>query len=185
MEIPPRGRHYADVWDEEDGAAPGTTPRVSVPNLRQLTGDTPTTANGSSRTSASTSLPPAWHIADMPDIATKEEMRGLGNISERLIAAIIPDGAAQMEERAKEVEGRYGQEWEERPGEGLAVRINARELEERVKKELRGVMLLGEHEEVSDLSLTRNCYAGGPCAALGLVLAGTRRGYRSLSLVTP
>lgn len=78
-----------------------------------------------------------------------DERRGLGNIAERLIAAVIPDPSSDVAARKKEVEGTYGWDWVPRPEEGLAAKINARELEERVKKELRGVMLLGERDEVS------------------------------------
>ena len=85
----------------------------------------------------------------MGDDAVTDERRGLGNIAERLIAAVIPDSASDVAARKKEVEGTYGWDWVPRPEEGLAAKINARELEERVKKELRGVMLLGERDEVS------------------------------------
>jgi transcriptional adapter 3 len=87
-------------------------------------------------------------MADLSDAALSEELRGLGSISERLVAAVIPDAMPDVEGHKRAVQGVYGQEWEPRPGEGLAAKINARELEERVKKELRGVMLLGERDEV-------------------------------------
>lgn len=135
FEIPPKGRHYTEVWDEEDGAPPGTTPRVSVPNLRQMTtGAVPTPG----------AMPPSWTPAEMSDHALIEELRGLGHISERLVAAVIPEAEAELAAYRERTKGTVGEEYERE-----AVKVNARELEERLKKELRGVLLLGEHDEVS------------------------------------
>lgn len=130
-DIPPRGRHYSEVWDEEDGNPPGTTPRISVPNLRQLNGTYPPVIN----------IPPWTPLHDLKEENLAEELRGLGSVTERVIAAVMPnppDPAAQ---------GRMGREFEGRE-EGT---VDVRELEDKVKKELRAVMLLGEHEDVSGL----------------------------------
>lgn len=115
-EIPPRGRHYTEVWDEEDGV-PGSNPRVSVPNMRPgVTGH--------------------WAASDIRDEHLVEEHRGLGPLTERLVAAMISDTDEQEE--------KPGADMDERPQ-----RVDVMELEDRVKKELRALMLLGEQEEVS------------------------------------
>ncbi|KAL1411489.1 Transcriptional regulator [Vanrija albida] len=128
--IPQRGRHYTEIWDEEDALPPGTTPRFSVPNLRQA-------ANG-------THQPPLVHCVptEIRDANLLEENKGLGSMTERVVAAVIggDDIAAAAKEQAEKKP--------EPEGEAVnATRVDVVELEDRVKKELRSVMLLGEHEE--------------------------------------
>lgn len=129
--IPPRGRHYTEIWDEEDGNPPGSTSRYPVPSAR---------------------LPPNGAVAPIPhtipteiqDANLVQENRGLGPLTERVVAAVIggPDIAEVNKEAAEkkpepEISSREG------------ARVDVAELEEKVKKELRSVLLLGEHEEVS------------------------------------
>ncbi|KAI9636349.1 histone acetyltransferases subunit 3-domain-containing protein [Dioszegia hungarica] len=126
-DVPPRGRHYTEVWDEEDGNPIGTTHRISVPNLRQLNGTYPPST-----------LVPSWIPAqDLKEEYSVEELRGLGNITERVVAAVV---ALETDPASH---GRMATDFDGKE----AVKVDVKELEERVKKELRAVMLLGEHEE--------------------------------------
>lgn len=129
--IPPRGRHYTEIWDEEDGNPPGTTPRYPIPSARLP-------PNGA--------LPPIPHTiaTEIRDVNLVQENRGLGPLTERVVAAVIggPDIAVANKEAAEKKP-----EPEESSREGA--RVDVVDLEEKVKKELRSVMLLGEHEEVS------------------------------------
>lgn len=135
-EIPPRGRHYTEVWDEEDGALPGTTPRVSVPNMRL-----PPAASGKNPAAPAAHFVPA---TELKDENLMEEFKGLGNITERVVAAVVPDPDTA---RAK-AEAVKGKAAEEGSGGREAARVDVADLEDRMKRELRSVMLLGEHEEV-------------------------------------
>lgn len=130
-DVPARGRHYTEVWDEEDGNPFGTTHRISVPNLRSLNGTHP----------PSTNIPPWVPSQDLREEHLVEELRGLGSITERVVAAVVPV------EADPDAQGRVAIEYEGKE----AGKVDVKELEERVKKELRAVMLLGEHEDVSIL----------------------------------
>jgi transcriptional adapter 3 len=129
FEIPARGRHYQDVWDEEDGLPAGTTPHHPI-----------------SASPKSGRVPP--HLShfvpanDLKDEALAHE-RGLGVMTERIVAAVQAEGHLVIRE------GGGGEVREREKGEKLDVaKIDVVELEERMKRELRAVMLLGEHEEV-------------------------------------
>ena len=124
-EIPARGRHYTEVWDEEDGLPPGTTPRVSVPNMRQ---------------GVASHFVPA---TEMREETLVNEHAGLGRLTERVVAAVIADKELASEKRAESA-GRTAED-----GSRDATRVDVVEEEERMKRELRSVMLIGEHEEVS------------------------------------
>lgn len=129
-EIPARGRHYTEVWDEEDHAI-GSNPRVSVPNMRQM-------FSGPSQ--GALAVPHFVPAAEMRDELLVDEHRGLGALTERVVAAVVgqsPDN---------DVEGKSADHIE---SGGEAGKVDVVDLEERMKKELRAVMLLGEHEEVS------------------------------------
>lgn len=127
--IPQRGRHYTDIWDEEDGNPTGSTSRYPIPSARHP-------PNGV--------IQPIPHTipTEMRDINLIQENRGLGALTERVVAAVIggPDIAEVNKEAAEKKP-----EPEESSREGA--RVDVVELEEKVKKELRTVMLLGEHEE--------------------------------------
>lgn len=129
--IPPRGKHYTEVWDEEDGNPIGTTSRFSVPSMRQGNGPAPP-------------LQP-FVACEVKDANLIEENRGVGPMTERIVAAVI--GGYDMGEIAKEAAEKRPEPYEEQRAE--AAKVDVVDLEDRVKKELRSVMLLGEHEEVS------------------------------------
>jgi len=129
--IPPRGKHYTEIWDEEDGNPPGTTPRFPVPSMRRGSGPTPP-------------LQP-FIASDVRDPQLQEENRGLGPMTERIVAAVI--GGDDLAQAAKEAAEKNPEPAEDGPAE--AAKVDVVDLEDRVKKELRSVMLLGEHEEVS------------------------------------
>ncbi|WVQ83275.1 hypothetical protein IAT38_005414 [Cryptococcus sp. DSM 104549] len=138
-DIPPRGRHYTEVWDEEDGNPPGTRPRISVPNLRlqqQLR-----RAGGSS---GGLPLPHFVPAAEMRDEHLADEGKGLGSLTERVVAAVV--GSLGLGGKGGEGEGAQlapvPEEARVEPN-----KVDVVELEERMKKELKAVMLLGEHEE--------------------------------------
>ncbi|KAL7420048.1 Transcriptional regulator [Cryptotrichosporon argae] len=119
FDVPPRGRHYTEVWDEEDGKPLGSTSRVPVPNMRPVP-----------------AVPARFNPLEMRDEHLVDEARGLGAFTERVTAALIggaPGVTAGVPEQEVEVQ---------RDG----VR-DAAELEARMKAELRAAMLLGEHDE--------------------------------------
>jgi len=125
FEIPPKGRHYTEVWDEEDGLPIGSTPRVSVPNMRSGGG-----------------LSHFVPATELRDEVLGEEFKGLGTVTERVVAAMMGDKEG-METKKEAVKGRMAEE-----GSREALKVDVLDLEDRMKRELRSVMLLGEHEEV-------------------------------------
>jgi hypothetical protein len=78
--------------------------------------------------------------AEMRDELLVDEHRGLGALTERVVAAVVG------ESQDTDVEGKSADHIE---SGGEAGKVDVVDLEERMKKELRAVMLLGEHEEVS------------------------------------
>lgn len=84
-----------------------------------------------------------------------EEHRGLGSLTERIVAAFMRDhGVGERNhdaERARREERMLGDIPEEEDERDLS-RLDVADLEERMRKELRRVMLLGEHEDVSPYS---------------------------------
>ncbi|WVO16578.1 hypothetical protein L204_104257 [Cryptococcus depauperatus] len=132
-EIPSKGRHYTEVWDEEDGNPPGTRTRVSVPNLRQqqLRKHVP---------SAGLTLPHFIPAQEMRDENLFDEQRGLGCLTERVVAAVV--GLGRPKDDKEQRLGQTGEEIRLEP-----VKIDLVNMEERMKSELKAVMLLGEHEE--------------------------------------
>ena len=132
-DIPPRGRHYTEVWDEEDGMPLGSTPRVSVPNMRPIPGNI--------AASGSHFVP----VTELKDENLVEEFKGLGTITERVVAAFVADKEVSKA-KSQAVAGKAAEDG----GVGKEpLRVDVAELEDRMKRELRSVMLLGEHEEVS------------------------------------
>ncbi|KAK4685019.1 transcriptional adapter 3, partial [Tremellales sp. Uapishka_1] len=132
-DIPSRGRHYTEIWDEEDGNPPGTTPRFPVPNLRQ-------TLAGPSQ--GGPHIPHFVPATEMRDENLFDEHRGLGSLTERIVAAVVGS--------KEDKEGKEGIESMEAMGMGMGkepAKVDVVDLEERMKKELRAVMLLGEHDE--------------------------------------
>lgn len=136
-DIPSRGRHYTDIWDEEDGLPFGTTPRLSVPSHRQLV---------SGPMQGGLALPHFVPSIEMRDENLIDEHRGLGSLTERIVAALLgrSDKAIHEKQEHMPMQKFDGSAFE---GDRDAVRVDVVELEDRMKKELKGVMLLGEHEE--------------------------------------
>ncbi len=110
FDIPPRGRHYTEIWEEEDGA-PGHA-RLPVSQPRQT----------------------IQHFVptEMRDEHLVNE-RGLGSFTERVVAAIV---------------GTFGFRQGKDEGHHEVSSVDVVDLEDGMKKELRSVMLLGEHDEV-------------------------------------
>ncbi|OCF45848.1 hypothetical protein I317_00336 [Kwoniella heveanensis CBS 569] len=153
-EVPARGRHYTEVWDEEDGNPPGTTPRFPIPALRQeqLLEQQP---NGAP--------PPVPHfvpVNELQETTLIEEQRGLGSLTERVVAAFVgrfgfghnhggdkKDSSDQDKESKDASASASAPNLESEMEDREPAKVDVAELEERMKKELKGVMLLGEHEE--------------------------------------
>ncbi|CAD6571758.1 MAG: Transcriptional regulator [Tremellales sp. Tagirdzhanova-0007] len=133
-DIPSRGRHYSEVWDEEDEQPLGTTARFPVPNWRQ---------NTSSHSHGGLALPHFVPVVEMRDENLLDEHRGLGNLTERIVAAVV----GRSDSMATHDGLVYKEDVSEFDGNREASRVDVVELEDRMKKELRALMLLGEHEE--------------------------------------
>ncbi|BEI86579.1 hypothetical protein CcaverHIS002_0608660 [Cutaneotrichosporon cavernicola] len=120
FQIPPRGRHFTEVWDEEDGSAPYTTPRVSVPPLfRQR--------------------PQRKAAQGINSVGDVEE---LGAFSERLTSGVV--GGQDLGETYQKAVACIP---EPEGDPGPLPRTDGIDMEDKVKKEMRHMMLLGEHEE--------------------------------------
>ncbi len=81
----------------------------------------------------------------MRDKYLVDEHRGLGSLTERIVAAVLgrTDTTSSKEDQVSKVN------ISEYEGNRDAAKVDVVELEDRMKKELRVLMLLGEHEEVS------------------------------------
>ena len=110
----------------------GTTSRYPVPNLR----------HGASNHGA-LSLPHYIPSAEMRDENLVDEQRGLGSLTERIVAAVVGDRATSKNVK----EAVSGKENDEDAHDNT--RVDVVIMEDRMKKELKSVMLLGENEEVS------------------------------------
>ena len=80
----------------------------------------------------------------MRDENLLDEHRGLGNLTERIVAAVV----GRSDSMATHDGLVYKEDVSEFDGNREASRVDVVELEDRMKKELRALMLLGEHEEV-------------------------------------
>lgn len=86
---------------------------------------------------------------EMRDENLVDEQRGLGALTERVVAAVVGTFVGDDKERERERRERERMENGEVGGERMdPVKVDVVDLEERMKHELRAVMLLGEHEEV-------------------------------------
>nr|KIR49613.1 transcriptional adapter 3 [Cryptococcus bacillisporus CA1280] len=146
------------VWDEEDGNPPGTRTRFPVPNLRQqqlqqsqqgLNHTRKNTLALSAGAGTATQMIPHFVPAqEMRDENLVDEQRGLGALTERVVAAVVGAFVGDDKERERERRERERMENGEVGGERVdPVKVDVVDLEERMKHELRAVMLLGEHEE--------------------------------------
>ncbi|WWC67992.1 uncharacterized protein I206_101911 [Kwoniella pini CBS 10737] len=137
-EMPPRGRHYTEIWDEEDGNPPGTTSRMAVPNLRQQ-----------QILSQTNGVQPLSHFiptSELRDEVLVEEQKGLGSLTERVVAAVV--GRLGFGEKKPTIENRQDLlVLEAEMMDREPAKVDVVDLEERMKKELKAVMLLGEHDE--------------------------------------
>lgn len=132
-EIPAKGKHYTEVWDEEDGLPIGTTPRLPVPSMRHSHGS----AGGPSR------LVPA---TDLREEHLVEENKGLGRLTERLIAGIV--GGLSKSKKETTVTDTNTNLYD---GNRDLTRLDVVDLEERMKRELKGSILINDQDEVSTL----------------------------------
>ncbi|WWD21532.1 hypothetical protein CI109_106018 [Kwoniella shandongensis] len=132
-EIPPRGRHYTEIWDEEDGNPPGSTSRFPVPNLRQ---------QQQGQNTGPLAIPHFVPAVELRDENLVDEHRGLGSLTERVVAAVV--GKFGFGEKKDDAD-KKGEPPED--GNREPAKVDVVDLEERMRKELRAVMLLGEHDE--------------------------------------
>lgn len=88
----------------------------------------------------------------MRDENLVDEQRGLGGLTERVVAAVVGtfvgDDREKEKERDRERRERERMEGGEVGEKVEPAKVDVVDLEERMKHELRAVMLLGEHEEV-------------------------------------
>lgn len=143
-EIPARGRHYTEVWDEEDGNPLGTTPRLPVPALRQASGSQAQTTAATAATPAPAHFVPA---VDMTNEQLVVEHKGLGSLTERIIAGVL--GRSRREDPPTSTTTTANGDGYAYAGNNKAHPVDVADLEEKMKRELKSVMLLGDHEDVS------------------------------------
>ncbi|KZT03474.1 uncharacterized protein LAESUDRAFT_333434 [Laetiporus sulphureus 93-53] len=139
--LPKRGRHYSEVWEEEDTALYG--------------GPLPTTVavRATAPRHASVSEPlPRWEPSTLMETDLLTEERGHGPLSERLVSALIPMHDATEWKGVKAAE----EAMEGRPGTNGAAaqaardKLNVADLEDRVKNVLRFYGLLHETPDFSE-----------------------------------
>lgn len=133
FEIPARGRHYTEVWDEEDGNPPGTTPRVAVPALRHAM-----LASTQGQGTSTSHFVPA---TEMKDEHLVTENKGLGSLTERIVAGVLG--------RIKREGPSTAPDADKYDGNHDVGNVDVADMEDRMKRELKGIMLLGENEDVS------------------------------------
>lgn len=85
----------------------------------------------------------------MRDENLVDEHRGLGSLTERIVAAVFGRSHADKEEKAHKLDVSEVEDHRD------ALRVDVADLEDRMKKELKGLLLLGEHEEVSTRPLNQ------------------------------
>ncbi|GAA5845300.1 hypothetical protein JCM11251_006393 [Rhodosporidiobolus azoricus] len=133
--IPPLGRHYLDKWEEEDAELPGGPSHLSHAHNHH--------------TASPLEPPPLPRLR--PDALTEDALAMenvfLGPLSERLMAALAVDGGPGMggDEDEGEALGNGASEGEE-GAVPPKLQMDAVELEERIKRELRFIGLLPEEE---------------------------------------
>lgn len=134
--MPKLGRHYSEVWEEEDthlygGPLPSTT---AIRGGGHLPG------------SSSTVSLPRWEPSTLMDTDLLSEERSHGPLTERLVSALIPMQSATEWKGVKAAE----EAMEGRPGTNGAAaaaardKLNVADLEERVKNVMRFHGLLDE-----------------------------------------
>ncbi|KAM0792200.1 hypothetical protein ACM66B_004897 [Microbotryomycetes sp. NB124-2] len=133
--IPPLGKHYTEVWEEEDSGLPvaSTSAYASPLEPPPLTRTKP---------------------EHLTEDASGAEHVTLGPLSERLVAALAFDEGGDEEEELDGAEGRVNGQIDRRSAvtdRGIVVPdkrtiVDAVELEERIKRELRFIGLLPEDD---------------------------------------
>ncbi|KAH8100271.1 histone acetyltransferases subunit 3-domain-containing protein [Cristinia sonorae] len=138
--MPQLGRHYTDVWEEEDIAVYGSP----LPGM-------PTRAS-SGIPAASTRTPlPKWEPSTLTENDCMTEEHGHGPLNERLISAMIPMANAEWKGVKAAEEAMEG-----RPGTNGAAaqaardKLNVADLEDRVKNVMRFHGLLDEVPDFSE-----------------------------------
>ena len=137
--MPKLGRHYSELWEEEDIAQYG----FALPGTAAVR--TGATLPGSS----STGPLPRWEPSTLsePDLLTEE--RGHGPLTERLVSALIPLQNATEWKGVKAAE----EAMEGRPGTNGAAaqaardKLNVADLENRIRAVMRFHGILDEHTE--------------------------------------
>jgi transcriptional adapter 3 len=133
--LPKLGRHYLEVWEEEDialygGPLPGFATGRPIETISN---------SSSSNAHASSSAPhPKWDPSTLaePDLLTED--RGHGPLTERLISALIPMPDLTVWKGVKAAEDAM----EGRPGGGAGAasrkeKMNVSDLEERIRDTMR------------------------------------------------
>lgn len=134
--MPKLGRHYSELWEEEDIAQYG----VALPGTAAVR------SGASLPGSASTAPLPRWEPATLAEADLLTEERGHGPLTERLVSALIPMQNATEWKGVKAAE----EAMEGRPGTNGAAaqaardKLNVADLEERVKNVMRFHGLLEE-----------------------------------------
>ncbi|EJD48665.1 hypothetical protein AURDEDRAFT_183243 [Auricularia subglabra TFB-10046 SS5] len=123
--IPALGRHYLEVWEEEDALFEQREPRSGIAPQRQPVPP----------------LLPAWSPALMCDADLTSEQHGFGPLAERLVGGLLVDPNVKADTDPASAAGLDPWKGEPRPAP-----LNVGELEERMRKELLSVGLLTEEE---------------------------------------
>ncbi|KAH7093936.1 histone acetyltransferases subunit 3-domain-containing protein [Auriculariales sp. MPI-PUGE-AT-0066] len=127
--IPALGRHYLEVWEDEDAAFEGRDPRPGVAPSRP------------------TAPPPtSWNQGQMNETDMTSEQHGFGPLVERLVSALLP-----MNQVGSDPDPAVAAGLDPWKGEAKAPTLTSAELEERYLKELQTLGLLLPEDEF-DLS---------------------------------
>ncbi|EPQ50614.1 hypothetical protein GLOTRDRAFT_141416 [Gloeophyllum trabeum ATCC 11539] len=142
--MPKLGRHYSEVWEEEDIAYYGM-PLTDIASVRAA-------QVAAAATSSSTGPLPKWDPSTLTESDAVTEEKGHGPFTERLLSALlpIPDSTVWKGVKAAEdaMEGRPGI-----TGAAFAAakeKVNVADLEERIKDSARFYGLITEKPDYSE-----------------------------------
>jgi transcriptional adapter 3 len=144
-EMPPLGRHYSEVWEEQDRFALDLPPLNKPSGSRThnpytaFTNLVPSSAGGAIQSSANAAL--RWDPASLTDADCVTEEHGSGPVTERMFSAFMHlPNSAKMEE-----DDTYrGHGMGRAAGQGTVG-----DLEERLMKECKALGLILDNDEVS------------------------------------